>query len=433
MKILWLSSANTLFNEKGDRAYNGKGWIASLQNAVCEFAPDLELGVAFLSAEESGAVRQNGITYYKIKKRSPKGVRKLWNNWTGGKIENYDSAIRHIADDFRPDIVHVFGCESKLATAVLSIKDIPVTVHIQGILNEYINYFYPPDTCARDMVTRKNFFNEVILKNGYIHLFEDYKLRAEQEKACLNGLRYAMGRTEWDKNIVRAYSSAEYFHVDEVLRPAFYEYAGACLGRTAAAGKRIRLATTISPAPYKGLDLILRTADALVNSGLEPVWDVSGISEDSGIVRIFEKKTGIRAKDCGIRFKGVLNEYEIVKILSEADIYVHPSYIENSPNSICEAQLLGLPVVATDAGGTSSLVRNGISGKIVPAGDHCAAAEAIMSFLADSGSMHDAAKAASEDAALRHDRRKIVSDLMSAYIRIAAPGDESSQAKICDA
>ena len=41
MKALWLSTANTMYDEKGDRAYNGKGWIASLQDAVSAYAPGL--------------------------------------------------------------------------------------------------------------------------------------------------------------------------------------------------------------------------------------------------------------------------------------------------------------------------------------------------------------------------------------------------------
>ena len=159
MKVLWLSSSNTLFNEKGDRAYNGKGWIASLQDAVAEYGKDITLGVAFLSSEDSDAIVRDGITYFRIRKRQFSGFRKLYRNWTGGNTENYDDRIGEIVKEFSPDIVHIFGCESKLASAVASITGRPVIIHIQGILNETVPYFYPPGFSGSDMIVPQTFVN----------------------------------------------------------------------------------------------------------------------------------------------------------------------------------------------------------------------------------------------------------------------------------
>lgn len=425
MKVLWLSSANTLFDEKGDRSYNGKGWIASLQDAVRQYAPHIRLAVAFLSAEDSGATVQDGVTYYKIRRRTPSGLRKLLRNWGGGGQENYDDRIREVADDFRPDLIQVFGCETKLASAILSIKDIPVIVHIQGILNECLPCFFPPGFRPGDMVIPSTFTNEKILRNGYIHLYEDYRLRAAREKEYLSVMHYAAGRTSWDKEAVRKYSSATYFHIDEVLRPAFYRHAGeGCTraGNRPMPGKRTadetRISSTISPVPYKGLDLILRTAARLKRDGRKIIWDVAGITPDSDIVRIFEKKTGIRAAENGIRFRGILDEDQLAEMLLASCIYVHPSYMDNSPNSVCEAQMLGIPVAATDAGGTTSLVQDGITGKIVGTGDSAAMAEAIAYYMDHPQEAAATAKAAASAAASRHDRSKIVSGLLSAYCSI---------------
>lgn len=432
MKVLWLSSANTLYEEKGDRAYNGKGWIASLQDAFREYAPSISLATAFLSGEDSGAIVHEGVTYYKIKRRNPAGIRKLMHNWTSGEPENYDSRIRQIVEDFRPDLIQVFGCETKLASAILSIRDIPVIVHIQGILNECLPCFFPPGFRPEDMVTASTFINEKILRNGYIHLYEDYRLRAAKEKAYLSGMRYAAGRTLWDKTAVGKYSSAGYFHIDEVLRPVFYRYAGEALGKDGGAsrngnsqgkGRICRISSTISPVPYKGLDMILRTAALLKKDGRRFRWDVAGISADSAIVGIFEEKTGIRARENGICFPGVVNAAQLADGLLNTDIYVHPSYIENSSNSICEAQIMGIPVAVTDAGGTSTLVRDGVTGRIVGTGDCNAMAEAIACHMDRPEEAQATAKAAAAAAALRHDRRKIVSDLLSAYHTITGLSD----------
>ena len=55
----------------------------------------------------------------------------------------------------------------------------------------------------------------------------------------------------------------------------------------------------------------------------------------------------------------------MIKAYDESYCLVHPTYIDNSPNSVCEAQLAGLPVIATDVGGVSSLIENLQTGLLI--------------------------------------------------------------------
>ena len=80
--------------------------------------------------------------------------------------------------------------------------------------------------------------------------------------------------------------------------------------------------------------------------------------------------------------------------------------------------MLGMPVVAADAGGTSSIVEDGRTGILVPPGDAEATAEAIAALAADRTKAAETAEAAASAAASRHDRKKIVSSLLSVYQRI---------------
>lgn len=53
---------------------------------------------------------------------------------------------------------------------------------------------------------------------------------------------------------------------------------------------------------------------------------------------------------------GTLNETDMCERYSRANVFILPSAIENSPNSLGEAMLVGIPVVATDVGGVKNLM-----------------------------------------------------------------------------
>lgn len=418
MKVLWLSSANTLFNEKGDRAYNGKGWIASLQETVTAYCPDIELAVAFISAEGGSPVTADGVTYYRFGKRSPEGFRKLIHNWTGGRFrENYDPDIRRAIESFQPDVVQVFGCESRLSSGIVSIKGVPVAAHIQGILSECLKVFRPKDMRDSDFILPGTFINEAILRNGYIRLYEDYWERAVLESWYLSALKFAFGRTDWDRKIIRERSGAEYFHIDEVLRDSFYAAAGSWKDKPGSHGKRLSIMSTISDAPYKGLDVIMKCADILKKRGFETDWKVAGIRPDCHLIGIFERKYRISCRESGIRFLGIMDPDGLISAMHESSLYVHPSYVDNSPNSVCEAQMTGMPVIAAAAGGVPTIVEDRKTGLLFDPGDAASLAERITALSENRHMAAELGKAAAGKAVIRHDRASIASHLMTAYYK----------------
>jgi len=96
-------------------------------------------------------------------------------------------------------------------------------------------------------------------------------------------------------------------------------------------------------------------------------------------------------------------------------MYVHPSYIDNSPNSVCEAQLLGAAVVATSVGGVPSLIDDGQTGFLVHSGRPDEIAERIVALYRNKALLRKVGRQGREVAMKRHDRAKIVSDLMDVY------------------
>lgn len=122
----------------------------------------------------------------------------------------------------------------------------------------------------------------------------------------------------------------------------------------------------ISSPWYKGVDLVLKTADLLKRfTNFDFEWCVYGVND----IRFYEYKYHICASAVGVRIMGIASKEELIDALCSSTLYVHPSYIDNSPNSVCEAQILGVPVIATNVGGISSLVDDTKTGFLVPAND----------------------------------------------------------------
>lgn len=76
-----------------------------------------------------------------------------------------------------------------------------------------------------------------------------------------------------------------------------------------------------------------------------------------------------------IKFLGIRRD--IAQLMNAADAYVMSSSREGLPNVLLEAHASGLPVVATNVGGNSEVVQDGVTGFIVPPQNPDALAEAM--------------------------------------------------------
>ena len=119
------------------------------------------------------------------------------------------------------------------------------------------------------------------------------------------------------------------------------------------------LVTACRLVPWKGVDGLIR-----VVAGHQD-WLLS-VAGDGPQRQRYESLA--RELECGdrIRFYGNLSRRQLAALVSTSDVFVLNSTYEGLPHVVLEAFALGVPVVATNAGGTGEVVRDGDTGWLIP-------------------------------------------------------------------
>lgn len=406
MKILW-------FEISIPAAYSSSklpvmGWQDSLEEMV-KGREDIELTISFEAPMGSVPKTINGIKYIPICTHYNWLERQRMSYSYDVIIDKIIPKCVDVVNAIRPDVIHVFGNEWPFGL-VAEYVDVPVIIHIQGSIIPYNNALYPPKYNHFDMIRtaglniRKQFR---LWKDE--HKNESRKL---MEERTWKAVKYYMGRTSWDYALSKILSpESMYFHVEEALRPFILNYGQKWRGYD---GGKVKLVTTGMWNFWKGPDMLLKTAKILLESNVDFEWKVAGGIEPQ-IKKTVERKEQCSFADCNVEILGFQNPESLCELLCNSTMYVHTAYIENSPNSICEAQLLGLPIVSTNVGGISSLVKYGEEGLLVPANDPWQMAYAIISLAENYNEMRKYSDNNVLRARERHSKENIFNQLMEAY------------------
>ena len=415
MRILWISA--TAGNYQSPNAsgggYNGGGWISSMQYELAK-RDDIKLGIAFCRNGEPAKVEQDGVVYYPIPHHTKSKKDKILdlfklNDATRDEVlwPYYEHKFKEVIEDFEPDVIHIFGSELYHGLAARVAGNIPMVLHIQGLLSLYIYILLPPGFSRREYI-----MSGKGLKGKFHHLqyLAYWKRSVYREKAILNAVPYVIGRTEWDRQAMAVLNpKAKYYYGGEILRDVFYE------ARERQIPNVPTITTTISFPTYKGYDVILKVANILKNElHLNFQWNVYGNIDPD----FMEKYIGLSHQDLNVNLCGVASAETLCDALLSSTMYFHSSYIENSPNSVGEAQMVGVPVVASRVGGTDSMVEHGKTGFLYPVTDPYIAAYYIKRLIDNKEENMAIGIKAREIALVRHDKRQIVKELLDVYEQI---------------
>jgi glycosyltransferase involved in cell wall biosynthesis len=356
MRILWIT--NIVFPEamrllKGNGALKASGgWmLGAAENLVKQ--EDVSLVVATVSPDVKELTNLKGdrIEYYLL----PYGK---GNNKYNSEYERYWLEVQK---QVKPDIIHIHGSEFTHGLAyVRACGNHHVVVSIQGLVGIYERYYYSGLTKGEILC---NFTLRSILGRSSFNGRRSFYNRGALEKELFQSVEHIIGRTSWDRAHSWAFNpNAQYHKVGETLRPEFYN------GQWDFSNC-IRHSIFLSQANYsvKGLHMVLRAMPLVLRQFPDAVLRVAG----SDITKHNTFKDFVNYTDYGriiyrmIKDKGLKNVVTFTGPLDGegmkqeyllSNVFVCPSTIENSPNSLGEAQILGVPVISSYVGGVVDMM-----------------------------------------------------------------------------
>jgi glycosyltransferase involved in cell wall biosynthesis len=419
IKILFLASSHIgCLDEITENFKLRLPWIDSMINELVK-KESVFLAVALQSNHSSLEKRViNGITLYGLPDfKSRSVIKKTFEHLTNRDVTvKINRQVLKAIEDFEPDIIQVFGSENHFGL-IAGMQNKPVILYIQGFLCTVVKKWH--SGISRWQQFRFGRFKDLILKYSIFSEFITDSKRAERERKILKKCNYFLGRTDYDKRIVSLLSpTSRYFHCEEFLREDFFN---ARWDRNL--GKTVRCVSILKGTSYKGVDLLVETMLLLKTySSCTFEFNICGISKDEELVKIIRGKYGSRNLK-SINFLGRKGTNDLISLMCDSDFYLHPSYVENSPNSVCEAMILGMPIISTNVGGVSSLITDKIEGILVQEGDPYSLAGAVLELVKDYEFARFLGRNARIRSVKRHDPVLIANRLIEVYEEILRKDD----------
>lgn len=348
MKVLWTS--NIIFPElaykiyKNNHTIKGGGWMYSLANLI---KGDVNLAIVCLHNSDRKEIINN-IHYYLLSEINEE----KWNE---------------IITDFSPDIIHIHGTEYPHTLKIKELSpNIPCIISLQGIVSVYARYAL--GGISQHTFSKYKTIKDYIKKSNPLDIQKDLFSRGKHEIKLLKNNLYFIGRTQWDYSHIKSINpKAFYFKCNEVIREPFYN------GKWVYSNiKKHTIFCSNSSVPLKGIHNIIKALSIIIKQKPSTHLRIAGknvigklsIKERlkmSGYDLYLRKLIYNLHLENHITFLGYLNETEMKKEFLNTNIFILPSCIENSPNTLAEAQLLGVPTIASYVGGIPDMMPSPLS------------------------------------------------------------------------
>lgn len=412
MRVLWF--ADVQLPKITGSPQGGGGWVEGLRRALEQFAPEVELAIVTPGAVAHRPLSVGNATYFHVPyARKARRAARVLGRWRHDPVP--DGAVARcidIARAFAPEVVHVHGAEHYYGL-VIPLLRVPAVVSLQGIATVYERYSFSGlgwQEVLRDVPTRS-----FLLGNGPLHGHWMMNQRANVEQRILGSCNEFMGRTEWDRSVLRMLQpQARYHEVGEVMGEPFdhKQWLGPRSGEQT-------LYCSGGASALKGVELLLEALIMLRRSGVRsPRLRLAGGVTDGLLARKITALLGAPELRGAVDVLGRCTPAQIAGELASASAFVLPSHMDNSPNALCEAMLVGTPCIAAFVGGVPSLVKDGVEGLLYHDSDPFALAGKIDQLLGDPALAVRLGASARETARRRHDPQTVAGQAVDTYGKV---------------
>ena len=431
MRVLWVCNIMPpiIGQYLGKECSVKEGWISGILMRLARGREDVELGISYPVGEILEEAKRE-VMIENNKKITCDGFVEdtvCPENYGG---EGLERRIGEIIRDFQPEVLHIFGTEygHSLAAAKAFHKPERTLVGLQGVISECAKeYMADLPESVRNSVS----FRDWLKKDSMKQQQEKFFVRGEREKEVLKLCQNVTGRTAFDKAAAKKMNpEARYFFMNETMRGEFYEGKwnyGTC--------QKHHIFFSQADYPLKGFHYLLQALEYIKEKYPDVTVAVSGnslvnyktlkdkikISAYGKYLRKFVKDLELEDK---ITFLGKLSADEMKQQYLKCNTFVCASSLENSPNSVGEAMLLGVPVVASYTGGIPSMLEHEKEGLLFEKGNIKALAEAIMRTWESYPTVMTITENARVRARKTHDADENFKRLMEMYNVISEAGGE---------
>lgn len=153
----------------------------------------------------------------------------------------------------------------------------------------------------------------------------------------------------------------------------------------------VLVVTVANLRPKKGYPFLLRAARRVLDAGVPVRFIAAGVGPEQAELEELRDRLGL-----GDRFHFLGFRDDALRLLAAGDIFCLASLHEGLPVSLMEAMTLGLPTVATRAGGIPEGIRDTVDGLLVPPGESDSLAGALLELVGDDDRRSEMGRRAAE-------------------------------------
>jgi len=388
MKIAWLAPypINLLIPElKTNKNVSGHAasWVANLSNELAsQKNVELHIITHVSGIPHSQVIKKDNITFHVIRYCFPftsKGFPPYLPLNVLTWYKGFTCKALKILERIEPDIVHAHGTENAFALTACK-SGLPSLTSIQGIIVEYNKI--SPSLSYRFQIP-----------------IESYTIKKNRNFGC---------RTEWDKSFVlRINPNANIFYVPEAIGNLFFKHKW---GRT----NPFSVLFVGYLSKRKGIEVLLRSISMAKRKFSQIVLKVVGSGSEKYLRYLMELTRQLDIEK-NVEWLGSRGAEEIAGYLCGSTIFVLPTFIDNSPNSLAEAMTVGTPSIASRVGGVPSMIEDGVNGLLVESNNAEELAAKIIVLLGNEEMQVELSKNARATALRRNHPQQVAETVIDVY------------------